>query len=75
MPHVVAKLTACVRTVPKSALVVNLAKEKVTLGGGVQSLNETFDQILTVQRTDKEVSVLEERKNQNLLPSQGKLSA
>ena len=57
LPHVVAKLTACVRAVPKSALVVNLAKEKVTFGGGAKSLDETFDQILTVQKTGKEVSV------------------
>ncbi len=57
LPHVIAKLTECVRHVPKSALVVNLAKEKVTLVGGAKSLDETFDQILTVQKTGKEVSV------------------
>ena len=74
LPHVVAKLTACVRAVPKSALVVNLAKEKVTLGGGAKLLDETFDQILTVQKTGKEVSVQIERKNQHSLPASVKLN-
>lgn len=63
LPHVVAKLTACVRLVPKSALVVNLAKDKVTLVGGAKSLNETFDQTFTVHRAGKEVSVQVELKN------------